>query len=113
MSMAQRTLALILGLVRHDALRALFYTGSLPTHAAHLTLYLLDRMLGERSQEITRCRDIAWKPDRIMADLAGLMLALARDAAFVKARAPNPPLSALLACAPLRVRAGVRAPGCC
>ena len=87
--MAQRTLALILTLVRHDALRALFYTGSLPTHAAHLCLYLLDRLLGERSREITGCRDVAWKPDRIMADIVGLMLALARDPAFVKARPPT------------------------
>lgn len=48
--MAHATLRLLLDLTRHAPLRAVFLSGSLPPHSAHLVLHLLTQMLGERAQ---------------------------------------------------------------
>lgn len=48
--MAAATLRMLLDLTAHAPLRALFLTGSLPPHSAHLVLHLLSQMLGERAQ---------------------------------------------------------------
>lgn len=84
MSMASTTLRMLLSLVRHMPVAALFSTGSLATHSAHIALYLLSLMLGERSESIMECTDVNWNPSRKLIDVVAFALALARQPAFRK-----------------------------
>lgn len=84
--MASSTLCMLLDLVKHMPICSLFASGSLSTHSAHISLYLLTQMLGERSQSIVQCTDVDWKPDTVLVNVVSFVLALARDASFVKAR---------------------------
>jgi hypothetical protein len=82
--MAKLTLELILRLVRNDPVSRMFMLGTLPTHSAHLCLHLLEQLIGENSQDIASCTDVKWRPGRILADIVGLLLILARDPSYVK-----------------------------
>jgi hypothetical protein len=90
MTMASSTLRMLLDLVKHMPICSLFASGSLSTHSAHISLYLLTQMLGERSQSITQCTDVDWKPDTVLVNIVSLVLALARDPSFVKVRHCKP-----------------------
>jgi hypothetical protein len=82
--MARLTLELMLQLVRNDPVGKMFMQGTLPTHSAHLCLHLIEQLIGENSQDISSCTDISWRPGRILADIVGLLIILARDPAYVQ-----------------------------
>lgn len=91
--MALTTLDMLLFLAALPAIRGLFVEGSLPTHSAYICLQVLDRLVGARDVDITRCRDVRWKPQQLIADLVSLVLLLARLDGYVQARCSPPPVA--------------------
>jgi hypothetical protein len=88
MRMAMSTVRLILSLVAHAPIRALFVEPGRAEHCAHLCMHLMQQLLVTRDggADLTACTHVSWQPNDVLASLAQFLTELAAEPGFAQVR---------------------------